>query len=265
MWKQIFTPTPALDFLRTHTYAHLDPALWDSQLWLYGDLERGLADPWRGSWLGDARLFAYERGGDIGGIALAKGPTVLLDTCDADVPVTSWLCDLATQRHEAVSVAAARHHLAAALLGVPGAQAAAGDVTLFTCAPARDVRSAGEELALGQSYQFWENVLSSLDAFLRGPFRVFGLRGDEGRIVSTAGFWPLSIRSAELTMVGTNPAHLRKGSATAVCALALDSALRTASMVTWRTGLSNAASIGLARKLGFRELVAVRHITVPPQ
>ena len=179
--------------------------------------------------------------------------------------VTSWLCDLATQRHEAVSVVAARQHLAAALLRVPEAQAALGRVTLFTSAPAADIRSAGEELALGQTYEFWENVLSSLDEFLKGPFRVFGLRGDEGQIVSTAGFWPLSIRSAELTMVGTNPAHLRKGYATAVCALALEAALRTARMVTWRTGLANAASIGLARKLGFRELMVVRHITVPPQ
>jgi|GEM_PF-4643252 len=228
-------------------------------------LERGLADPWSGSWLGEACLFAYERDGAIGGIALVKGPTVLLDTCSAAVPVTAWLCNLATQRHETVSVVAARQHLSDAILEVPGAQAAPADVTLFTCTRAGNVRPAGKELLQGQGYRFWENVLASLDTFLKTGFRVFGLRGDEGRIVSTAGLWPLSIRCVELVMVGTSPAHLRKGYASAVSALALDAGLRTAQMVTWRTGLSNVASVGLARKLGFRELVVLHHLTVPAQ
>ncbi len=115
----------------------------------------------------------------------------------------------------------------------------------------------------GQAYTFWENGLGSLNTFLETGFRVFGLRGDGSRSVATAGLWPLSIRCVELVMVGTDPAHLRKGHASAVSALALEAGLRSARMVTWRTRPSNVASIGLARKLGFRDLVALHHLTLP--
>lgn len=41
MWRERYAVAPALNFLKTPTYARVDPALWDGNLWFYGELERG--------------------------------------------------------------------------------------------------------------------------------------------------------------------------------------------------------------------------------
>lgn len=253
---------PALHFLRTCTYAHLDPTLWDSHLWLYGDLERGLGQ--FAGWRDQGRLFVHEADAAVGGIALLTGSTVLLDTRSPDVPVTSWLSDIVKKRNDGVSVEAGHQHVADAIAEIPGAVLTGTHVRLFTCAPAAPVHPAGEELFAGRGYRFWRNW-ESLDALLGVGYRVFGLRGDDGQMLANAGLWPLSVRRSDLVMVGTDPRHFRKGYASAVAALALKSGVDCARMVTWGTELSNEASIGVARKLGFRELVAVRHLTVAAQ
>lgn len=262
MWKFLDTRaiTAAIDFLKTHTYPNVDPVLWDGNLWFYGELEKLLAT------YGDqcGPIFAAESGGSIGGIAFVNGATVLIDALPG-VKVGSLLAHLKErykEHTEPLSIVTCRQSAADEIIQLPGAILKRTNVKLYTCSAPEGVHPEGEELVPGREYRFWRDW-SSFPDLLEAGYRVFGIVADGNRVLSHAGLWPLSVRRTEVVMVGTDPDHFGKGYATGVSALALRVALRSAAIVTWSTDLSNKASLRVATKLGFRELVTLYHITLP--
>ncbi|MBE3577691.1 MAG: GNAT family N-acetyltransferase [Limnochordales bacterium] len=259
MWRFLDTRaiTTAIDFLKNHTYSNVDPVLWDGNLWFYGELERLLST--YGNQCGP--IFAAEHDGSIGGIAFVNGATVLVDVLP-EVKVASLLARLRKERTGPLSIVTCGRSAADEIMQLPGAILKRENVKLYTCSAPEGVHPEGEELVLGREYQFWRDW-SSFPDLLRAGYRVFGIVADGNRVLSHAGLWPLSVRRTEVVMVGTDPDHFGKGYATSVSALALQVALQSAAIVTWSTDVSNKASLRVATKLGFRELVTLYHIMLP--
>ncbi len=259
-WKEYpaLTASPAIEFLAGHTYAALDLTLWDANLWFYGELERQLG-AYGASRRG--RLYLCETCTGVGGVALATGAEILIDAVRG-VACSALLEAWVTAQPGPFSIIAAQEALTDEVLALPGAVLKGRNIKLFTHTRATDVVPLGEELIPGCAHPLWRDW-SSLDDLLRAGYRVFGISDDHEGIISHAGIWPLSALRAEIVMVATDPRYVGKGYATAVSARALDVALETARVVTWSTDLDNVASIRVAKKLGFRELLTLYHVDVP--
>ena len=262
MYEETRSLVTVLDFLREHAYAELPLELWDRLLWFYEKIEHHLEKSLSEAPPENTFLLAHERDGRSAGVAYcvveSNRLSVLLDATDG-VDLEGLIRLLQRTTDDQATITVRRRWLGERVAELAGCELKLGTTILYAVQPTDPPRWPVREL--GPDHPSWRarGWVGFKDLLARGV-RYYGIE-EAGRIIAWCGLWPRAALRTELIAVGTRESKRGQGYAKAVCAAALNEALRSAPIVTWTTPSHNAASMATARSLGFVPFLETYHVS----
>lgn len=267
-------PARLLDYLRRGVYAHLPAELWDRYLWLYGNLQEYLHSLNYGIVADAPQLYGCIASDVLQGVVyMQDGIETMRSKIEGlqvmtDFETDAWIDEVAEligsrldteYVGKVIEITLIRERMAYRLAEALDMRCKPTNIRLYASQPSqvkilpsvRPMGYADEPLLDRLKTRVWPAYRD----MIKFGFRFYGcIEGD--RLVAMCGLCRMTAFRSEIIGVETFETEDRgKGYASAVCAIALREALKEVSYVSWSASQANAASVAVARRLGFSPML----------